>query len=76
MFLLPVHTIFPELNVSAVVFGFCMRIVMAANLGGLKSQYTSFCDMSLKFRLVRPNEKVATQFCMSILGVSSSDGLS
>ena len=33
MFLLPVHTMFPELNVSAVVLGFCMRIVMAANFG-------------------------------------------
>ena len=76
MFLLPVHTMFPELNVSAVVLGFCMRIVMAANLGGLKSQYTSFCAMSLRLRFVRPNEKVATQFCTSMLGRSSSDGFS
>lgn len=66
----------PELKVSAVVLGFCMRIVMAANLGGLKSQYTSFCEISLRLRLVNPNEKVATQFCILMTGVSLVVGCS
>lgn len=62
MFFEPVHTMLPDEKVSAVVLGFRIRIVMAANFGGLKSVKTSLCEICRRFKFFRPNEKVATQF--------------
>lgn len=38
----PVHTIFPLLKISAVVFGSLILIIAAANLLGLNSQFLHF----------------------------------
>ncbi len=58
----PVHTIFPEAKINAVVLGTLSLIITAANLQGLYSAflaYNAICfRLSGQFRLT-----VATMFC-------------
>ena len=60
--LVPVHTILPELNTSAVDFGSLILIMAAANLLGLYSQFLTFNAIDLRSNLA-PKLQVATKFC-------------
>ena len=57
----PVHTILPEVNIRAVVFGSLILIITAANLFGLYSAFLQLRAIFLKSSL-HPRLAVDTMF--------------
>lgn len=60
-FLAPVQTIFPELNISAVLLGSRIRIITPLNRAGLYSELRVRELIRVKFKRT-PKSIVATQF--------------
>ena len=77
--LAPVHTIFPDRNINAVVLGSLIRMIAAANLRGLYSLLRALSAIYLR-SIFAPRLQVATMFCtlresLSITGAGVAAGL-